>query len=98
MSGVLNLNSRRAIALLLPVPQIQRYGQAVTCPKSCPKTATYRCRRCLTIGGLGAIGGHNSNLKIDLAFYRGCRRHPHIGTRAVARAPESFADSEKETP
>jgi Lipocalin-like domain len=30
-----------------------------------------------------AIGGHNFNSKIDLGFYRGCRRHPHIGTCAA---------------
>jgi hypothetical protein len=32
------------------------------------------------IGGLGAIGGHNSNLKIHLVSYRVCRRQPHIRT------------------
>jgi hypothetical protein len=49
------------------------------------------------IGGLGAIGGHDSNLKIDLDFYRGCSRLPHIGTRATPmRAPRRFANSPKE--
>jgi Lipocalin-like domain len=44
-----------------------------------------------SIGGLGAIGGHIFNLKIDLGYVAAaCHGHPHIGTCAtpVARAQE----------
>jgi Lipocalin-like domain len=62
-----------------------------------PKNGDVPMSPLLPIGGLGAIGGHNSNLKNDLAFYRRCRRHMRTGTCAtsVARAPGSFADSRK---
>jgi hypothetical protein len=50
------------------------------------------------IGGLGAIGRHDSNLKTDLDLLRGCRRHRHIGPCAApaVRAPKSYANSPKE--
>jgi hypothetical protein len=50
------------------------------------------------IGGLGAIGGRNLNLKIDLGFYRERRRHPHVGTCAnpIACAPNSLKNSPEE--
>jgi hypothetical protein len=46
----------------------------------------------------GAIGGHNSNWKIDLGLCCGCRRHRQSGTCAtpVARVPKSFANGPKE--
>jgi hypothetical protein len=32
----------------------------------------------LIIGSAGAIGWHNSDLKVDIGLHCGCRRHPQV--------------------
>jgi hypothetical protein len=55
----------------------------VTCPKpeELPKNGDVPMSLLDPIGGLGAIGRHNSNLKTDLVFYADA-----VGTRILARA------------
>ena len=68
--------------------------------ESCPKTATYRSPRFFHLAALVPSAGTILNLKIDRGLCCGCRRHQHIGGCAtpVARMPNSFANSRKETP
>ena len=47
-------------------------------PKSCPKNGDMP-KSPFTIGSAGAIGWHNSDLKVDIGLHCGCRRHPHSG-------------------
>jgi hypothetical protein len=56
---------------LVPVPHINKHGQAVTCPKpeELPKNGDVTMSLLDSVGGLGAIGRRNSNLKTDLVFY-----------------------------
>jgi hypothetical protein len=47
----------------------------------------------LIIGSAGAIGWHNSDLKVDIGLHCGCRRHPQIGharVRGCVRIKEIF--------
>src|ERR1700730_18134621 len=67
-------------------------------PESCSKNGAVPRSPLALLSSHSAIGGHNVNSKIDLGFYRGCRRHPLIRTCAtpVGRAPKRFENSPEE--
>src|SRR6266849_6956128 len=81
--GSQHLISRRCCALP-PAPPFSHTRQGLACPKSCPKTATYRSLRSLQLAALTPSAARKHS-KIDLGSYRGCRRRPHFCTsRALA--------------
>jgi hypothetical protein len=51
------INSLTHLVLYLPHHHLSTKWQVMTCPKSCPKTATYRCRRSLQLAALTPSAG-----------------------------------------
>jgi len=70
------------------------FFKTAACLRGAHETGTCRSLRSPT-GSAGAIGWHNSNLKIHLGLHCECRRHPQIGRARTSDCGRTQRDFHK---